>query len=206
MQKLRTIVVAAAVAALPVVAAVPAHAASLNIPGLITQGIDTLEYTAASGISDTVSSLGQYTAAHTYLTTGDPASRYIVVLGARLNADGLLPAVLNSRLNTAAAIARLHPANKVIVSGGPTQPLPYTEAQAMLAGLVLRGVNPANIILENDSFSTVDNARNTAQILSAARADGAVLVTSASHIDRALGTFQSASGQFRYVPVAAPGF
>ena len=134
----------------------PANAASLNIPGLISQGIDTLEYTAASGISDTVSSLAQYTAAHTYLTTGDPASRYIVVLGARLNADGLLPAVLNSRLNTAAAIARLHPANKVIVSGGPTQPLPYTEAQAMLAGLVLRGVNPANIVLDNDSFSTVE--------------------------------------------------
>lgn len=205
MQKLRTILVAAAAATLPLVAAAPASAASLNIPGLITQGIDTLEYTAASGVSDTVSSLGQYTAAHAYLT-GDPESRYIVVLGARLNADGLLPAVLNSRLNTAAAIARLHPANKVIVSGGPTQPLPYSEAQAMFAGLVLRGVNPASIVLENDSFSTVDNARNTTQLLSAAGADGAVLVTSASHIDRALGTFRSASGQFRYVPVAAPGF
>ncbi|MCL2534736.1 MAG: YdcF family protein [Nocardiaceae bacterium] len=205
MQKLRTTVIAAGMALLPALAAAPAGAASLNIPGLIGQGLDAVEYTAASGIGDTVASLGQYAAAHAYLT-GDPASRYIVVLGARLNPDGLLPGILNARLDTAAAIARLHPQNKVIVSGGPTQALPYTEAQAMLVGLTLRGVNPANIILENDSYSTVDNARNTTQILSGAGADGAVLVTSASHIDRALATFRNASGQFRYMPVAVPGW
>ncbi|MGF7123448.1 YdcF family protein [Rhodococcus sp. TAF43] len=205
MHKLRTTIAAAGLAVLPLLAAAPAHAASLNIPGLINQGIDTLEYTAGSGVSDTVASLGQYAAAHAYLT-GDPASRYIVVLGARLDADGLLPGVLNARLDTAAAIARLHPMNKVIVAGGPTQPLPYSESQAMFAGLVLRGVNPASIILENASYSTVDNARNTTGILSANGADGAVLVTSASHIDRALGAFRSASGQFRYTPVAVPGW
>lgn len=205
MQKLRTTLVAAGVALLPVLAAAPAGAASLNIPGIIGQGIDTVERTAAAGISDTVVSLAQYGPAHAYLT-GDPGSRYIVVLGARLNADGLLPAVLNARLDAAAAIARLHPQNKVIVSGGPTQALPYTEAQAMLVGLTLRGVNPANIIVENDSYSTVENARNTTQILSGAGAGGAVLVTSASHIDRALATFQAASGQFRYMPVSVPGW
>ncbi|WP_433612135.1 YdcF family protein [Prescottella agglutinans] len=205
MQKLRTTLVAAGVALLPALVAAPAQAASLNIPGIIGQGIDTVQRTAAAGIGDTVASLGQYGAAHAYLT-GDPASRYIVVLGARLNADGLLPGVLNARLDAAAAIARLHPQNKVIVSGGPTQALPYTEAQAMLVGLTLRGVNPANIILENDSHSTVENARNTTQILAGAGADGAVLVSSASHIDRALANFQSASGQFRYLPVAVPGW
>lgn len=206
MHKLRTTIAAAGLAVIPFLATAPANAAALNIPGLIDQGIDTLQYTAASGVSDTVSSLGQYAAAHAYLTTGDPASRYIVVLGARLNADGLLPAVLNARLDTAAAIARIHPQNKVIVSGGPTQALPYSESQAMFAGLVLRGVNPASIVLENASYSTVENARNTTEILSAAGADGAVLVTSASHIDRALGAFRSASGEFRYAPVAVPGW
>ncbi|MBM4508847.1 hypothetical protein GS421_02420 [Rhodococcus hoagii] len=138
----------------------PANAASLNIPGLISQGIDTLEYTAASGISDTVSSLAQYTAAHTYLTTGDPASRYIVVLGARLNADGLLPAVLNSRLNTAAAIARLHPANKVIVSGARRSRCRTPKRRRCWPDSSPRRQS-ANIVLDNDSFSTVDNARNT---------------------------------------------
>lgn len=205
MHKLRTTVVAAAFAAVPLLAAAPAQAASLNIPGLVSQGIETVGRTAAAGISDTVVSLAQYMPAHAYLT-GDPASRYVVVLGARLDPDGLLPAVLNARLDAAAAIARLHPQNKVIVSGGPTQTLPYTEAQAMFVGLTLRGVNPANIILENDSYSTVDNARNTTQILAGAGAGGAVLVTSASHMDRALTTFRSASGRFHYMPVAVPGW
>ncbi|WFR71536.1 YdcF family protein [Prescottella defluvii] len=191
-------------ALLPALVAAPAEAASLNIPGIIGQGIDTVEHTVASGIGDTAASLGQYGAAHAYLT-GDPASRYIVVLGARLNPDGLLPGVLNARLDAAAAIARLHPQNKVIVSGGPTQPLPYTEAQAMLVGLTLRGVNPANIILERLVLDGRQR-RNTTQILSGAGADGAVLVTSASHIDRALATFQSASGRFHYVPVSVPGW
>lgn len=205
MQKLRTTVVVAGLAVLPFLAAAPAQAESLNIAGLIDQGIGTLEHTVASGATETVASLAQYSPAHAYLT-GDPSSRYIVVLGARLNADGLLPEVLNSRLDGAAAIARLHPANKVIVSGGPTQKLPYTEAQAMFAGLVLRGVNPANVILEGNSYSTVDNARNTTEILTAAGADGAVLVSSASHIDRATRTFEAASGNFHYVPVGVPGF
>lgn len=205
MQKLRVSLVAAGVAALPLLTTVPAHAVALNIPGIIGQGIDTLEYTAASGVTDTVASLGQYATAHAYLA-GDPGSRYIVVLGARLDPDGTLPGILNARLDAAAAIARIHPGNKVIVSGGPTQPLPYSESQAMWAALTLRGVNPANIILENASYSTVENARNTTEILSSAGAQGAVLVTSASHIDRALGAFQSASGQFRYVPVAVPGW
>lgn len=205
MQKLRMALVAAGAVALPLLTTVPAQAAMLNIPGIIGQGIDALEYTAASGVTDTVASLGQHTAAHAYLA-GDPDSRYIVVLGARLDADGTLPGVLNARLDTAAAIARIHPGNKVIVSGGPTQPLPYSESQAMWAALALRGVNPANIILENASYSTVENARNTTQILQSAGAQGSVLVTSASHIDRALAAFQAASGQFRYIPVAAPGW
>ncbi|QCQ91440.1 YdcF family protein [Rhodococcus sp. SGAir0479] len=204
MQKSRFAVVAATVAALPLLTTVPAHAASLDIPGLIGEGVDNLEYTVASGVGDTVSSLGRFAEAHAYLA-GDPSTRYVVVLGARLDPGGTRPAVLDARLDTAAAIARIHPANKVIVSGGPTQPLPFSEAQSMLVGLVLRGVNPANIILENASYSTVENARNTTGILASAGAQGAVLVTSASHIDRALATFQAASGQFRYVPVAAPG-
>ena len=169
------------------------------------QAVHTVDQTIHHAIPDTGYSLLYDRAAHDYLA-GNPAGRYIVVLGARLNADGTLPGILDARLDRAAAIARAQPGSQVIVSGGATQALPYNEAQAMLAGLTLRGVNPLNIIMEERSYSTVGNASNTAAILSHNRAQGAVIVSSASHIDRAMGNFRNAAPYLHFIGVGTPGW
>lgn len=202
---MKTVGVAAMVAGVLMGTGAAAAQAMLNPFVVGDQAVATVNHTVATAAPSTALSFLHDPQAHEYLA-GDPAGRYIVVLGARLNHDGTLPAVLNSRLDRAAAIARAHPGTQIIVSGGATQNLPYTEAQAMLAGLALRGVNPMQIIPEQRSYSTVDNARNTTAILASNRAQGAVLVSSASHIDRAMGNFRAAAPWLHFVPVGAPGF
>lgn len=197
---------AASTAAAAVVSAtLIAPAAALNVGAVLDQGSSTLTHTLANGLVNTASSVVDEGPSHAYLA-GDPADRYIVVLGARLNTNGTIPEVLNARLDKAASIARSHPGVDVIVTGGPTQTLPYTEAQAMLAGLTLRGVNPMNIITENDAMSTVGNARNVADIMQSRGADGAVLVSSESHFPRALDDFEDAMPGMTFVPVGVPGW
>jgi len=52
------------------------------------------------------------------------ATRYIVVLGAKMGTYGQTPAILDRRLNVAARMAKQHPFNRMIVSGGNTWWLP----------------------------------------------------------------------------------
>lgn len=180
-------------------------AQAFNPFAVADQAVRTVDGAVRGGGVDTVASLARFPQAHYYLA-GNLNTRYIVVLGARLNPDGTLPGVLDARLDAAAAMARAQPGVRVIVSGGATQALPYNEAQAMLAGLTLRGVNPAFIIMEQRSYSTVDNARNTAAILRGVGAEGIALVTSDSHIGRATGNFRSAAPGLLIHPVGVPGW
>ncbi len=183
----------------------PATASALSPGAVINQGLHTVADTVDSGSAGTATSAVSDQEAHGFLYA-DPANRYIVVLGARLDSAGTMPEVLNARLDKAAAIARVHPGTKVIVTGGPTQTLPYTEAQAMQVGLALRGVNPFDVITENAAMSTVGNAHNVADILTSRGATGAVLVSSASHIPRALGDFEAALPGMPFVAVGVPGW
>lgn len=180
-------------------------AQAFNPFAVADQAVRTVDGAIRHGGTDTVTSLVRSPQAHYYLA-GNPGKRYIVVLGARLNPDGTLPGVLEARLDAAAAMARAQPGVRVIVSGGATQRLPYNEAQAMLAGLTLRGVNPAFIMMEERSYSTVENARNTAAILRGVGAEGIALVSSDSHIDRAMGNFRSAAPGLQLYPVGVPGW
>lgn len=117
------------------------------------------------------------------------ASVPVVVLGARLDPVTNLcapPAVLEKRLDTAAGFLRAHPLNRVVVSGGATQQWCPAESDMMTLGLRLRGVvNP--ILAERGSYSTVENARNVANMLPGD--NRAVLITSGDHLGRASGNF-----------------
>ena len=109
----------------------------------------------------------------------------VVILGARLDPWCTPPGVLNERMDRAASFLRVHPFNPVIVTGGQTIPGCVSEAAATEAGLRLRGViNP--IYQENRSGSTVENARNVANIRPERRM---VLVSSADHLPRAKSNF-----------------
>ncbi|MFK4480948.1 YdcF family protein [Bacillus sp. RC206] len=90
------------------------------------------------------------------------------------------------------ATAKQYPNSKIIVSGGiPAQGI--TEADAMSKWLILKGINKDRIILENKSMDTIENALFTILILEKEGFKNITLVTSASHMRRALTIFNVAS-------------
>ncbi|CAD6508559.1 hypothetical protein LMG28140_00167 [Paraburkholderia metrosideri] len=75
---------------------------------------------------------------------------------------------------------------QVIVSGGNPQRHPATEAETYLPYLLRQKVARADIVLEDSSLTTYENARNVSTILSQSHYDTLILVTSAYHMPRAL--------------------
>ncbi len=121
----------------------------------------------------------------------NPFGTSIVVLGAGLHEDGTMPPVLTERLQAALKLAQKYPFTPIITSGGVPQS-GVTEASAMRNWLVANGVLPIRITEEGESRSTVENAKNTAAILAARGASGAVVVSSPNHVERALVDFRTA--------------
>lgn len=75
---------------------------------------------------------------------------------------------------------------QVIVSGGNPQRHRATEADTYLPYLLRQRVPRADIVLENSSLTTYENARNVSAILGQSRHDTSILVTSAYQMRRAL--------------------
>ncbi|MDR6391844.1 YdcF family protein [Paraburkholderia phenoliruptrix] len=78
----------------------------------------------------------------------------------------------------------------VIVSGGNPQRHPATEADTYLPYLLREQVPRSDIVLENRSLTTYENARNVSAIVGQSRYDSLILVTSAYHMPRALLDFR----------------
>jgi uncharacterized SAM-binding protein YcdF (DUF218 family) len=85
-----------------------------------------------------------------------------------------------------AACKRTQPMCQVIVSGGNPQRHRATEAETYLPYLLRQQVPRADIVLEDRSLTTYENARNVSAILGQSRYDTVILVTSAYHMPRAL--------------------
>ncbi len=75
---------------------------------------------------------------------------------------------------------------EVIVSGGNPQRHEATEADTYLPWLVERGVARRDIVLENRSLTTYENAKLVVPILQREHYDSTILVTSAHQMPRAL--------------------
>lgn len=88
---------------------------------------------------------------------------------------------------------------KVIVSGGNPQHHAASEADTYAPWLLRAGVTKSDLVLENRSLTTWENARNVAPIVHAQRADTLFVVTSAYHMPRAMLDFH----RFRMNPVPA---
>ncbi|GAC67997.1 hypothetical protein GS4_11_02680 [Gordonia soli NBRC 108243] len=125
----------------------------------------------------------------------NPLGHYIVILGAKMGTFGQTPDVLARRLDVGAGLARSHPVNRVIVSGGNTWWLPVPEAQFMNIGLMRRGVPFWQMVNEAGSTSTVQNATNTVRMLKAMGASGAIIVTNGFHMPRAMNDFRAAAAK-----------
>ena len=89
---------------------------------------------------------------------------YIVVLGAKVNADG--PSVsLWDRICAAYTYLEEHPGVTAVVSGGRGTDEPITEAECMYRELVELGIDPKRIWMEDQATSTWENMHYTLDLI-----------------------------------------
>ena len=89
---------------------------------------------------------------------------YIVVLGAKVNADG--PSVsLWDRICAAYTYLDEHPGVIAVVSGGQGTDEPITEAECMFRELVELGIDPRRIWMEDEATSTWENMQFTLNLI-----------------------------------------
>ncbi|MDB6040863.1 MAG: hypothetical protein JWM99_4704 [Verrucomicrobiales bacterium] len=118
----------------------------------------------------------------------------IVVFGAALETNGTLRPKQIGRLRQGLELARLNPEAPIIVSGGnPRNGI--TEAYAMSHWFMNEGISTNRLYLEDQSRDTVGNAIYSCALLQKLGITQVTLVTSASHLKRALAIFLEASLQ-----------
>ena len=99
---------------------------------------------------------------------GDPKEQvdYMVVLGAKVNADG--PSVsLWDRICGAYEYMEEHPHVIAVLSGGPGPAAPITEAECMYRELVNLGIDPKRLRIEDEATSTWENMKFTLDLIEA---------------------------------------
>ncbi|MDQ3341814.1 MAG: YdcF family protein [Myxococcota bacterium] len=110
----------------------------------------------------------------------------IVVLGAPLRADKLTPPLVE-RVEAAAQLYHAGGAKRVVATGGTTRGAGRSEAAAIAEGLRARGV--PDVVVEDQSQTTAENATRTAALIGAC---SIWLVTQPFHGRRAARLFRRA--------------
>jgi uncharacterized SAM-binding protein YcdF (DUF218 family) len=116
---------------------------------------------------------------------GMAAYRVDYATGASLDTRGR-----SGRISAAGELSRTYPAAMVVYAGRGEGPV-----IDVLSDL---GIQSERIVVEDASANTYENARNTARMLDPKRGERWILVTSASHMPRAIATFRTAG--FDVVP------
>jgi SH3-like domain-containing protein len=118
----------------------------------------------------------------------------IVVFGCKLKEDGSCADALLSRMRCALKTMRLYKNVILIVSGGNPR-FGITESQAMQNWFIEHGVPIEQIVQEDQSCDTLENIQNAVPLLQSLEHDHTILVTSAWHMQRALGLFMRSQEQ-----------
>ncbi|WP_082170743.1 YdcF family protein [Yersinia pekkanenii] len=137
-----------------------------------------------------------------------PEQNAIVTLGYALNPDGTMNEVLIQRLEKTLDIAKQLPEALIIVTGGVPQN-GKTEGKLMTDWLVSKGVKPERIYQDNYARSTVENALFSRYVLAKHRIKNAIIISSGSHVRRAVAVFTIASWEtgpsnINFMAVASP--
>lgn len=107
----------------------------------------------------------------------------VVVLGNRLNDDGSITEIQKERLELALELEKEYKPNYFILSGGLANPIPgITEAKAMAKYLINKGIEKERLVLEENSLSTVENAKYSVSIIKELEADLVIVCTSLYHL------------------------
>jgi hypothetical protein len=114
----------------------------------------------------------------------DPSKHAFVVLGYCLR-NGEMEPELQGRCKAAGTVAKAYPDAIVLCSGGATgsnNPNRNTEARLMRDYMIRKcGIAGDRILLDRDSLTTAENARNSLRILSEMGIETVTVVTSAYH-------------------------
>ena len=114
----------------------------------------------------------------------DSPRQAIVILGYAL-ADGEMQPELMSRCDAAADLARAFPQAIIVCSGGATgknNPDKHTEAGLMKEHLTEQcGISASRIFIDEEAMTTVENVRNTFEILQKHNIQTMTIVTSQYH-------------------------
>lgn len=89
-------------------------------------------------------------------STAEPDLDYVIVLGAQVKPDGISK-TLKLRLDKAAEYAAQNPDTILVLSGAQGGGEPSTEASAMREYLLGQGIPDGQMILEERSYSTLEN-------------------------------------------------
>jgi uncharacterized SAM-binding protein YcdF (DUF218 family) len=122
----------------------------------------------------------------------------IIVLGGVLDGPGWERGELAGlggtaeRLTEAIALSRRYPGVRIIFSGGSAETDYPPEAELVRSLLIALGLDEARLTLESQSRSTHENAVLTAQLLKPRPDQTWLLVTSAAHMPRSVGSFRKA--------------
>lgn len=88
----------------------------------------------------------------------------VIVLGAGVN--GTTPSLaLQTRINAAESYLKANPGIPAVLSGGQGPGEDISEARAMFDALTARGIDPARLILEEQSANTRQNLQNSLPLL-----------------------------------------
>ncbi len=108
----------------------------------------------------------------------------LIVLGAQVNPDGQPSKQLELRLMEALKVYQQKPM-PVIVCGARGENEPATEASVMRAWLEQKGVSPAHIQTDDQSFNTRQNIENAKKLLGES-VKQVLIITSDYHLPRSL--------------------
>lgn len=130
---------------------------------------------------------------------------YIVVLGAKVN--GREPSgALRNRIQVAKEYLEANPDTIAVLSGGQGSDEEISEAQCMYERLTAGGIDPARLIIEDQSTDTAENLLFSRRLIPDSDAKIG-LVTNNFHIFRALATARGLGWENVYgVPVATTLF
>lgn len=120
----------------------------------------------------------------------------IVVMGYQLNYNGSIKPELLDRLSVAVRSAEKYPNAYILCTGGPTSgQTGITEAGEMALWLKICGIDESRIIVEDNSYSTTENAKYSLKILcnQYPQVKNLAIVTSDYHIRRSCMLFQTAA-------------
>jgi uncharacterized SAM-binding protein YcdF (DUF218 family) len=133
----------------------------------------------------------------------------IIVLGGAIDAEvtaergSLEMDASGERIVTMLQLARQYPSARIVFSGGSGNLLGTLVPEAPIAGRLLEdfGVNKDRIILESESRTTAENALFTKQLVSPKPGERWLLITSAFHMPRSIGSFRKIGFDVEAYPV-----